>query len=256
MTVISDATNHEVFHNNPCVTDEPHIRFYMSRRLETPEGFPAGTLCVFDDEPFQPEEPEVEMMKDFASMAESELEKQLLSEEQERLIEELEDAERRASTDALTRAWNKAMIKEILDRELGRALREDEPISLCMLDIDHFKQVNDQYGHPVGDQVLAEVARRIRQSIRPYDGLGRYGGEEFMIVFVESDLEEAQEIAERVRKGIAADLVEAKEWDVDVTVSLGVTTLMKHDNRDQMIGRADELLYEAKEDGRNRVVAG
>lgn len=256
VTVITDASEHEQFSDNPYVTDDPNIRFYMSYRLKTPEGYPAGTLCVFDDEPHDPDSDDVEMFQDFARMAESELEKTHLSREQERLLKDLEDAERRASTDSLTRCWNKEMIREILDRELERSNREGLPLCVSMLDIDHFKDVNDRYGHQAGDEVLAEVAGRIRKALRPYDALGRYGGEEFMIIFVKSDLDTGREIGERVRAEIASPPVKTPEWDIDVTASLGVTEKTGEEDSRDLIEEADQNLYKAKEEGRNRVIVG
>ncbi|MFB6356343.1 MAG: diguanylate cyclase [bacterium] len=256
ITVIPDARSDERFSDNPYVKEQPNIRFYMSHKLETPDGFPAGTLCVFDDSPREPSEQDIEMFRDFVDMAQEELENQAFSEVQTELIEELEQAKRKASMDSLTRTWNKGMIMELLERELERAKREELPLSVAMLDLDHFKQVNDEYGHLTGDKVLRTTADRIRRELRPYDAVGRYGGEEFTLIFVESDIQEGREISKRVCRSIGSESIETKHGDLDITASLGVSSRRGRDvtENTQLIEEADELLYEAKDRGRDRVL--
>lgn len=256
VTIIPDARQHEVFSDNPHVTGEPHIHFYMSHRLLTPEGHPAGTLCVFDPEPREPSDEDVEVLRDLTAIAQSELEKQSLSEEQEKLLEKLERQERKASIDGLTKVWRRERVVELLKREHERALRNDDPLGLCMLDLDHFKRVNDTYGHPAGDTVLRSTAKRIRKCLRSYDALGRYGGEEFLILLIETGREAACGIAERVRTQIASRPVRTSGNEVEVTASLGLSIL---DTRDPvppetLLEQADRNLYRAKDRGRNCVV--
>lgn len=256
VTVISDATEHEQFCAKAPVTNPPHIRFYMSATVNTPDGLPAGTLCVFDDEPAHPGEREEKIIRDLGNIVEGELDYHLLSNEQTRLIGELEEAERRASTDSLTGAWRKDMIIEVLERELDRAERENLDLSVGMLDIDRFKSVNDRYGHQIGDRVLEMVAERIRRAFRTYDALGRYGGEEFLVVFVEAGADQSAEVAERIRHAVDESPVETGKGGVETSVSIGVATRSNSsDSAEELIGKADERLYEAKRNGRNQVVS-
>jgi two-component system cell cycle response regulator len=124
-----------------------------------------------------------------------------------------------------------------------------------MLDADHFKIVNDTYGHPTGDDVLREISARCRKTLRANDILGRYGGEEFVIVFPETNVEEAGAVAERLRAAVAANPIQVGEHALDVTVSIGVAAYSPGHNVERMVERADAALYTAKQDGRNRVRA-
>jgi diguanylate cyclase len=157
-------------------------------------------------------------------------------------------------TDGLTRLLNRTHWLEVVSAELKRHWRSDAPVSLLMLDIDHFKNVNDQFGHPVGDEALRNIAQILRESLRDPDTPGRYGGEEFGVVLPDTDAEGACVIAERVRRQVA-DAVVAHKPEVRCTVSIGVAeaTADLLDSR-QWIERADRALYRAKALGRNRTV--
>jgi diguanylate cyclase (GGDEF)-like protein len=160
-----------------------------------------------------------------------------------------------ASHDALTGLWNRAGILELLDRELARAARAGEPLAVVIADLDHFKSVNDTFGHLVGDEVLRSAARRLREAIRPYDSVGRYGGEEFLIILPHCDDEYAARLAERLRLAVATEPVRVPGRDVAVTVSLGVSVSPPEGPVDSMrlLAAADKALYRAKGEGRNRV---
>lgn len=254
-TVVPDAREDERFTDNPLVTGEPHIRFYASITLRSPEGHKIGTLCVFDPEPGNLEPTELDLLEDLAGIAESELQLNKLSEVQAELIQELESAERQAATDSLTRLWNRGAIEELISREIARARREDEPFSIAMLDIDHFKDVNDRHGHLVGDEVLKHVAERIRKSSRPYDAAGRFGGEEFLLALINTNTSEAMDIAERICSYFRSQPVALDKTSLDITVSIGVATLQPEDDPDDLINRADQQLYLAKDRGRDCVLA-
>lgn len=139
---------------------------------------------------------------------------------------------------------------EIILSEIERANRYGDRLSLAMLDVDHFKRINDAYGHVEGDRVLKEVASLVKANLRKTDCVARWGGEEFVIIAIESDLETALIMAEKVRQ-----VVEAHTFRTvgQVTVSLGVTQFKENDTTDSLISRADQALYRAKENGRNRV---
>jgi diguanylate cyclase (GGDEF)-like protein len=137
--------------------------------------------------------------------------------------------------------------------EAGAAFRETAPITAIMLDIDHFKQVNDRYGHLVGDAVIAEVGARLQSALREGDLVGRYGGEEFAVVVAASPAR-AEQLAERLCAVVAATPVETAAGPVPVTVSVGAARRRSGDaDLDVVLGRADQALYQAKESGRNRV---
>ncbi len=160
-----------------------------------------------------------------------------------------------AHHDALTGVWNRRMILARLGEELARAGRERHPVGAIMLDIDRFKRINDTLGHPVGDEVLQEVGKRLTESIRPYDYIGRYGGEGFLIVAADCAMEEALKVAERVRDAIAATPIQAACGAIPVSASFGVSAAKVGEPMDAnaLIGAADRALYRAKQLGRNRV---
>ena len=165
-------------------------------------------------------------------------------------------------TDSLTGCYNRGHLNELLPREIKRAVRYKHPLALAMCDIDHFKKVNDTYGHQCGDEVLKIIVRSISELIRgDTDWLARYGGEEFLLVLPETNLENACGLAERLRKHIAQKTIETEEDKVSITASFGVTgfdasILSRSITPDALISTADKYLYEAKKQGRNKVVNG
>ena len=161
-----------------------------------------------------------------------------------------------SSRDSLTGLYNRWYVMDKIEAEINRSLRHGAPLSLMMLDIDHFKQVNDTYGHMAGDQVLQSVGKLLRESCRVYDVPGRYGGEEFCILLPETKLDNTSVVANRIRERFEATGVNVPGASVVVTASIGVAGLESNDTvltGAGLIDRADKALYVAKEHGRNRV---
>ena len=160
-----------------------------------------------------------------------------------------------ATHDPLTGLWNRGEILSFLRRELVRAERERRPLAVIIVDVDHFKKLNDTFGHIAGDAALKEIARRLQSGVRIYDGIGRYGGEEFLLVLPGCELEPALRRAEILRSTVSSRPVVVSSTKVVVTVSLGVTVTVNSSNRgvEEVLQRADTALYEAKAKGRNRV---
>lgn len=160
-----------------------------------------------------------------------------------------------AMVDPLTQVANRRAFVETAQRELGRAGRAQRPTSVLMLDLDHFKAVNDTYGHAAGDAVLVEVARRLSATLRDADCLGRLGGEEFAVVLPECGLSDALIVAERLRREIARAPIAVPGTRLAVTASIGVaSTLAGRDSIVELLDLADGALYQAKAKGRNRCV--
>jgi two-component system cell cycle response regulator len=165
-------------------------------------------------------------------------------------------------TDALTGVFNRRYVDRRLLEEISRARRQSYPVSFMYIDIDHFKRVNDTVGHGGGDEVLREVANRIKAELRLSDALARFGGEEFVVLLIDADLESAAYVAERIRAGIAASMIALSHGvKVSITASVGVSSLAQvpadgkpEEQAAQLIEQADEALYQAKEAGRNRVI--
>lgn len=158
-------------------------------------------------------------------------------------------------TDGLTDVGNKKHLRQVIEKEIPRALRHKRKLSLLMIDIDHFKEVNDTYGHLAGDSVLRELAAVAQERIRPDDELGRYGGEEFAALLPETSLEGAVKIAENLRQRIEAHAFMVEGENIQVTVSIGAAELKPGMNTDAFFKSADEQLYKAKHGGRNQVCA-
>ncbi len=167
------------------------------------------------------------------------------------------DQQYRATHDALTTLWNRAAILDNLKRELVRAEREGTSVGVLLADLDHFKNVNDTYGHLAGDAVLREAAKRINGAVRDYDAVGRYGGEEFLIVLggCEDD-DDMMKQAERIRAIVGAGPVQTSEGDIQVTLSMGVASSVDMQEVETLLRAADTALYRAKRGGRNRVELG
>ncbi len=174
---------------------------------------------------------------------------------QNELISARETLRIQAMQDPLTQILNHGAILDALLNEINRAQREHQPLSLILADLDGFKKVNDSYGHVAGDQVLIEVARRMRNCLRSYDAIGRYGGEEFLVVLPNSDDSQALLLAERIRLAVSSEPFRFHHVDLSVTVSQGVATWNDPDSIpiESLIQAADRALYVVKNGGRNGV---
>lgn len=161
-----------------------------------------------------------------------------------------------ANFDALTGIWNRRMIIQQLEKEWDRAIREQRNLVLSILDLDHFKNINDTYGHDAGDKALQLFVETVKKQIRPYDSFGRYGGEEFLLVMPMEQQNDCLMIAERIRTAVSqAELVLEQDLKVAFTVSIGCASKRPEDkNYQDAILRADEAAYKAKNEGRNKVV--
>ncbi len=171
------------------------------------------------------------------------------------LVEAREQMRFKATHDALTSLWNRGVVMDLLSRELSRAQRDKHPTVILLGDVDHFKQVNDTYGHVVGDEVLQEVARRLLGSVRSYDFVGRYGGEEFLIVLNNCDPASAAARGEELRRALCNRLVQTSSGPLTVTMSFGLLESPDWGPRpvEELLHEVDAALYEAKANGRNCV---
>ncbi|MCD6581284.1 MAG: GGDEF domain-containing protein [Desulfuromusa sp.] len=181
-------------------------------------------------------------------------------EKSERLANELKDANSRlkdlAYVDALTGLYNHRFFQDTLSSELARAARYLSSVSLLIFDLDHFKKVNDTYGHPAGDKVLINVAKAVKKTVRPSDIVARYGGEEFVVILPETDIAGVKVFAARLRRSVEGVITQYEDMQINVTVSVGGTTFgpeVPKVTKDMLIQTADRGLYISKENGRNQV---
>ncbi len=176
--------------------------------------------------------------------------------ELETLRKQLEKYREQSIIDELTKVLNRRGIMDVLSREMARSRRFNTPLSVIILDIDDFKKVNDTYGHLVGDKVLQAVASIVKENLRATDVVGRYGGEEFLVVLPDTDAEGARVVAEKLRKAIEKKVYKYKDKTFKVTVSLGVAQMREGDTPESLINRADRALYLSKSAGKNRTTIG
>jgi len=240
--VVEDTGSDGRFVNNPFVCGEPFVRFYAGAPLLSHNRVPIGTLCVVDHAPraFEPEQRRI--LGDLAALAMSQLELQ-----------------RAALMDGLTASWNRRMLEQVVSAELRRSNRTIRKFAIAMLDLDHFKRLNDAFGHAAGDEALVSFARLVRENLRPEDWFFRLGGEEFAALIVHSSCAKAEGLIEQIRADLA--LRGPSMGSRGVTFSSGIT-----DHRPPSLGgpgddtlgtilkRADIALYRAKADGRNRTI--
>ena len=222
---------------------EPTAEQLISVPLRTGSGV-LGVLNLYDRVDGQPfDDADLETIQSFAGQAAVAIDNVLLHQEAQRL----------SVTDGLTGLGNYRFFQQTLAREVDRAARFARPLSLLMLDLDRFKQVNDAHGHQVGDAVLVQVADRIREEVREVDVVARYGGEEFVVVLPETGEEGAQHLADRICERIRGVPLRTSAGDLDITVSIGVAVYPDHgDSPSSLVRAADQALYAAKGDGRDR----
>lgn len=171
------------------------------------------------------------------------------------MIHAREELRFQATHDVLIGLWNRGAVMELLNHELDRSRRMNVPTAVLMLDLDHFKKINDSHGHLAGDAVIKEAARRLTQAVRSYDSVGRYGGEEFLAVLPGCDRGQTQSTAERIRAEIAGSPVSAAGTEISFTVSIGAMVAEAgSESPTEILAAADSALYQAKNSGRDRTV--
>ncbi len=253
--VVPDAKTDNRFQGNSWVTDEPHIRFYMGCTLYTRDDHKIGALGVFDSTPREISDHKQRIMQDMKTMVQSELERKNLEKNRLVLLDELNESRRRSRTDELTGLWNRRGILNFINAEIRRSERNKSAISVAMIDLDDFEDVNDTYGHPAGDKVLRRVAKKLQEIIREYDIIGRYGGDEFLAIFPETDQKKTKRIIQRMKNTVLQSDVELEQTTIDISISAGLFTRKTTDSLTpkEMIKHADAALYEAKTKGSNSI---
>jgi diguanylate cyclase (GGDEF)-like protein len=235
--LVRDALEDARFRSNPLVTDEPHIRSYAGVPLKSPDGYNLGALCAIDRVPREFSEAQIGILKSFAALVVDELELRRI-------------AERDHLTGALTR---RGFINQV-NKEMARFRRHGRRSVLVLLDVDHFKSVNDRFGHPAGDEVLKAVSAVCGKHLRADDSFGRLGGEEFGLLLSDVDEAGGRNASERFRRSIEELMIDVGQV-IQVTASFGLAPLTAAlGTPEGWISAADEALYEAKRRGRNRCV--
>lgn len=255
--VVSDAQSHETLYRHPAVAGGPRIRFLASYPICNESGEAVGRISLLDPAPRTGLcDGEQGMLSDLAALVERELNFRLVNAAQRDLQKKNKNLRRKSLIDPLIGTWNRGAIMRILSIEAARCDKAGKSLSLIVADLDHFKKINDCYGHPVGDAVLVKVASRLRSCIRSQEALGRYGGEEFLIVLPGSSHETALAVAERMRIAIAAqpEVIDGASLPLTISAGIASTDMFPSATTEELISRADLALYAAKDAGRNRVM--
>ena len=255
---VPDTRNDVRFHDHPAVTDGLKVGFYAGAPVYSPDGYRVGSLCAIDTKPRDLTPDQLQVLRDLADMVEVELRADAMQQDNFRLLNELQATQRRSLIDPLTHIWNRAGLTEILKGEWAHAIRKNDTVVVAVIDLDHFKKVNDTYGHPAGDLVLQSLARRVTSVLRTGDTVGRMGGEEFLVVLPGCKGEEMLQVLERMRTLVAAVPVATDKGDISFTLSCGAVLVQpaKGVTAEDAISIADEAVYRAKQNGRNRVELG
>lgn len=234
--IVPDATLDPRFADHPAVTGDLHIRFYAGMPMKTKAGDVIGTLCAIDTEPRNFDARDVNILSELAGAAMDRIE----------LLQT-------ASTDSLTEALTRRAFKVEADQMVTLAQRHAHALSCIVLDIDHFKSINDTYGHAAGDIVLKAVSATCKATLRATDLFGRFGGEEFVVVLPYVDMDGAMATAERLRHALEGLTVDTGNETISVTASFGVASRsLTGKDIETLLAQADAAMYRAKQEGRNQ----
>jgi len=224
--VVNDALADPRFRDNALVVGAPGIRFYAGHPIHY-RFQPIGSLCVLDTRPREIDQEQRNQLRSLAAWVENEINPQALSEAQRNLLGQLDAPRRRELLDPLTGTWNRAAQQRLLSDELELARQRGRPVTLLQIDVDHLERVNQTYGSPAGDAVLAQIAQRIRGAVRPADALIRSGSDEFLLLLGDVTPDLGVEIANRVLLQVGMTPLPAGGHDFELGVSIGVaSTLM------------------------------
>ena len=255
LTVIADTKADPRFAEHPLVVGKPKFRFYAGYPLQDRWGKTTATLCLLDVKPREFSRADTQALRDLGQMAQGEILSERMSEAQAKLISKLGLARREAMFDALTRVWNRRGASSLLGMALKEAEEANSDVSVCLIDIDKFKRINDNYGHQVGDQVLRKIAGILVACLRDEDMVCRYGGDEFLLILNELDEKQVAGIGERVRRSVAESPIATRDGTMPMTISVGCATWHAKEGKtaEELIEAADDALIQCKSDGRNRV---
>lgn len=256
--IVEDTRDELTFMSNPLVCKKPKFRFYAGYPIKSSDGKTIGTFCVLDTKPRTTDTRFGETLADLGNMAQRELFAVELSNAQTALVAKLGEARRQAMFDPLTRLWNRRGGLDLLRAALRESVKHDHTLGICLVDIDNFKQINDQFGHRVGDQVLSKIASTIVASVRPQDIVSRYGGDEFLVIVRDVNVKDCREVANRICVNMKNLPIRTREATLPTSVSIGVAMRNLGDPIDtvQLVEAADHALYKSKREGRNRVSVG
>lgn len=254
--IIPDTLKDPRFSDNPLVLGPQKIRFYAGVPIKNVEGFSAGTFCMFDTNPRELSTNEVNVLQDFAKLAEMAYRARNLGQSQSELLVELDVAKRNALIDPLTKIWNRGGLDRLLNAELAIAAKANEPIAVVMVDLDKFKTINDSFGHSKGDNAIRLAADLLKSAVRSTDIVARYGGEEFTIVMRGLPSAQLSKVTCKVlslfREKAVLNMEDGSSHAFTASVGAAfVDNVEQNIKPDILLKAADDAVYQAKKRGRN-----
>lgn len=255
--VVEDTHADPRFADNPLVTGAPHIRFYAGQPLMNGEGHIYGTLCVMSSAPRHFGTSDRQMLLDLAELVTMTIKSRNLGDVQSALLESLASAVRDKMIDPLTGVWNRRGLNELFSREMSRAVRQNEPLAVGIIDIDNFKEFNDRYGHLTGDKVIKQAAEILVGCARSYDIVSRFGGDEFVIIASNITAQAVDAFADKIFQLFRSNAHVAADRDIiHYTISAGFSVYQPEYRRDHvfddLLDQADQALLHSKIAGRNQ----
>lgn len=255
---VTDTLMDERFYNSPYVLESPHIRFYAGYPIQL-NRHKIGTVSIADHKPrtFSPDQ--LAWLKDIAALVETEIQNYAILSDKGKLTSDLNQARMASMVDPLTNLWNRQGIYNILKHRMDEYILNGTGFTVAILDIDGFKDINDTYGHDIGDCALKAVAQSLIKGCRETDAIGRWGGEEFLLLINEPNSNIALDIAQRIRTKVESQRITLPSLPtpLGVTVTIGLTGILPgaRPTLESLIHQADQALYEGKRRGRNQVVS-
>lgn len=254
--VCVDASQDARFAQSPAVTNPPGIRFYVAQPIRNAEGHVIGALCIADTRPREITPEEKGLLEDLSFLLESTIALRYLSFSHEKALVFASSLGLDAMSDELTGVFNRRGIIDMANHAYARCIHEHRPFSLALVDLDHFKAINDEFGHLIGDEALKEAARRIQHAVRGGDIVGRWGGEEFLVILPGSGPAVLQDVGNKLVQMVGGPFI-AQDCKVQLSVSVGlvgVGSAHKVFDETAWLEAADQALYMAKERGRAQAV--
>lgn len=257
--IVENIDTHENWQPYLALTQKANLHACWSEPIFSSSHEILGSFAIYNEKPKSPTDFELKLINSYAHLASVAIEKdrntKIIKEQELKMFKKIQESNKQlkdlAAKDYLTGLYNRSKLDEVLEDEIKRSKRYGNDFGIIMIDIDYFKIVNDNYGHQVGDTVLCEFASVLSSAFREVDTIGRWGGEEFLIIVENTNKESIMKLAEKLRKTI-------EEHDFSIleqkTASFGVTVYHQKDKINELVTRADNALYEAKNNGRNKVV--
>ncbi|MGD8340916.1 MAG: sensor domain-containing diguanylate cyclase [Gammaproteobacteria bacterium] len=256
MTIFEDTRQEASLSQHPLVNTGPQFRFYAGHPIMDETEQLCGTFCVFDQKPRQFSEADKNSLIDLAEITQREIFSERMKSVHSSLMSKLGIARRESMMDPLTRLWNRRGAGVMTKAALESANAQNSSVGIAVIDLDNFKQINDTYGHQIGDEVLRKTALRLIQSVRTDDTVCRIGGDEFLLIMKDTDSVVAKGTTQRMREVVAETPIKTRQGPITVTTSVGFTVRSgsEHESVDQLIEQADRALMRSKAEGRNQVV--